>query len=196
MKSVPPSRYVVFFALVVFGCLLDLGTKSWIFGRLGLPHEQGVWWIWQGVVGFQTSLNEGALFGIGQGRVNFFSIMSVVAAAAILFWLFVARAARDWLVTVASGLVFAGIFGNLYDRLGLPGLRWNNSPLHDLGEPVYAVRDWILVMIGSWPWPNFNLADSMLVAGASLIIIHVLWSDLPPDRKATGESGRVESAGN
>ncbi len=198
MKSVPPSRYLVFFTLAIFGCLLDLGTKSWIFSRLGLPREQDVWWLWQGVFGFQTSLNEGALFGIGQGRVSFFSVMSVVAAVAIFFWLFVARAARDWLITVASGLISAGIFGNLYDRLGLPGLRWNyaNPPLHDLGEPVYAVRDWILVMIGSWPWPNFNLADSMLVVGASLIIIHVIWSDLPPDRKATGESGGAESAGN
>lgn len=185
MKSVPPSRYFVFFSLALLGCLLDLSTKSWIFAHLGLPGEQGTWWLWPDVFGFQTSLNEGALFGVGQGRSNFFSIMSVIAAVGILLWLFAAGAARDWLVTVASGLICAGILGNLYDRLGLPGLLWNEAnPFHELGEPVYAVRDWILVMIGSWPWPNFNLADSMLVAGAGLIIIHVIWFDGPADQKA------------
>lgn len=181
MKSVPLNRYFLFFALAISGCLLDLGTKSWIFDRLGMPvsGRSNIWWLWQGVFGLQTSLNEGALFGIGQGRVSFFSVMSVVAAIAIFVWLFVAGAARFRLVTVACGLICAGIFGNLYDRLGLPGLVWNdpNNTLHAVGEPVYAVRDWILVMIGSWPWPNFNLADSMLVAGAGLIVIHVIWFD-------------------
>ncbi|MHB8900336.1 MAG: signal peptidase II [Thermoguttaceae bacterium] len=193
MKPVPPSRYVVFFTLASLGCLLDLVTKEWIFDRLGLPREQEIWWLWNDVLGFQTSLNEGALFGIGQGRVSFFSVMSVVAAIAIFVWLFVARAARDWLVTIASGLICAGILGNLYDRLGLPGLRWNyaNPPLHEIGEPVYAVRDWILVMIGSWPWPTFNLADSMLVTGAGLIIVHVIWFDASTSRRTddASESG-------
>ncbi len=190
MKSITASRYLVFFALVLLGSLLDLATKSWIFGRLGLPFEQDVWWLWQDVFGLRTSLNEGALFGIGQGQVGFFSVMSVVAAATIVFWLFFAKAARDWLVTVACGLICAGIIGNLYDRLGLPGLRWNyaNPPLHELGEPVYAVRDWIHVMIGPWAWPTFNLADSMLVAGAGLIIIHVLWFDSARGTTASEEA--------
>ncbi len=189
MKSVPPSRYLVFFSMALFGCLLDLTTKSWIFGRLGMPTGENTWWLWQDVLGFETSLNEGALFGIGQGNVNFFSIMSVVAAIAIYLWLFVAGAARDWLVNVACGLIGAGIFGNLYDRLGLHGLHWNYAnPLHEIGEPVYAVRDWILVMIGSYAWPTFNLADSMLVAGASLIIIHVIWFDTSADPKASEDS--------
>ena len=186
MTSVPPTRYLAFFSLALLGCLLDLSTKSWIFGHLGLPGEQGEWWLWPNVFGLQTSLNEGALFGLGQGRVNFFSIMSVAAAVGLLLWLFAAGAARDWLVTVASGLICAGILGNLYDRLGLPGLHWNyaNPPLHEMGDPVFAVRDWILVMIGPYRWPNFNLADSMLVAGAGLIIIHVIWFDSPRDQKA------------
>ncbi len=184
MKSVPLNRYLFFLALVVGGCLLDLGTKAWIFHRLGFPADK--WWLWEGVFAFETSLNEGALFGIGQGRVALFSVMSVLAAVAICVWLFVAGAARQWLVTAASGLITAGILGNLYDRLGLPGLRWPDAapPLHEAGDPVFAVRDWILVMIGSWPWPNFNLADSMLVTGAGLIIIHVIWFDQRPAKLA------------
>ena len=194
MTSVPRSRYLVFFALAILGCWLDLSTKSWIFGRLGMPipGQPNTWWLWQDVFGLQTSLNQGALFGIGQGAVSFFCIMSVIAAIAIFFWLFVAQAARQWLITVASGLICAGILGNLYDRLGLHGLRWPfaNPPLQQIGEPVYAVRDWILVMIGSWPWPTFNLADSMLVAGAGLVIIHVIWFDSPPTEEDKAKSER------
>jgi signal peptidase II len=174
MKAIPANRYAVFFSIAVFGCLLDLATKRWIFNWLGMPPGP-TWWIWEDVCGFQTSLNEGALFGMGQGMVVVFSALSVVAAVAILLWLFVAGAARDLLLTVALGLVSAGICGNLYDRLGLPGLKWSfASNLHDVGDPVYAVRDWILVMIGEWPWPNFNLADSFLVCGAILLGWHAL----------------------
>ena len=128
--------------------------------------------MWNHVVGFQTSLNEGALFGLGQGFSPLFTVLSVAAAVAVFYWLFVAGAAGDLVLTVALSCVMGGIFGNLYDRLGLPALRWNENMLHHAGDPVYAVRDWILVMIGPWHWPNFNVADSMLVCGAALLVWH------------------------
>ena len=169
----PGNRYAIYFLIAVCGCVLDLTTKSWIFDRLDMPGARPTWWIWEGVFGFQTSLNEGALFGMGQGRVVLFAALSIAVVPGILYWLFVARAARDLLLTVALGLVTGGILGNLYDRLGLPGLVWNSaSLLHEVGDPVYAVRDWILVMIGSFHWPNFNVADSMLVCGAILLVWH------------------------
>ena len=177
MRAVPANRYIVFLLIATVGCLADLATKHWAFAQFGLPGGP-THWIFQDVLGIQTSLNEGALFGMGQGMVVLFSLLSIVAALGILFWLFVAGAARDWLLTVALGCVLAGISGNLYDRLGMPGLRWNYAnALHDVNEPVYAVRDWILVMIGSWPWPTFNLADSMLVCGAGMLFWHALRHD-------------------
>jgi signal peptidase II len=76
----------------------------------------------------------------------------------------------------------AGVLGNLYDRLGFPGLRWNEArDLHKIGEPVFAVRDWILVMLGTRPWPNFNIADSLLVCGAMLLVWHALFQKEPKD---------------
>jgi signal peptidase II len=185
---VPWNRYVVFFTLAIAGCLVDLATKSWIFNWLGMPGERPIWWIWPGVLGFETSLNEGALFGLGQGMVVVFAILSVLAAIGVLYWLFIAGAAQDFLLTVALGLVTAGIFGNLYDRLGLPDLSWNYAnALHQVGDPVYAVRDWILVLIGRFHWPNFNIADSLLVSGAFLLVWHALRQEnvakTAPDRR-------------
>jgi signal peptidase II len=174
MKAVPANRYLLYFSIAVLGCLADLATKKWMFAWLGMPGGR-TRWIWNGVIGLQTSVNEGALFGFGQGWVTAFACLSVVAALATLWWLFVAGAAQDGWLTIALGSVTAGIFGNLYDRLGLPGLFWNyTSPTHQIGDSVYGVRDWILVMVGRWPWPNFNIADSLLVCGAALLIWHAL----------------------
>ena len=175
LKAVPASRYITFFSLAIAGCIADLATKEWVFDELGMPGENPAWWIWEDVFGFQTSLNEGALFGMAQGMVVGLSAMSFLAAIGIAVWLFYFRAAWDLLLTVTLGLITAGILGNLYDRLGMPGLVWNFAgPLHQVGDPVYAVRDWILVMIGPYHWPNFNIADSLLVCGAILLGFHAL----------------------
>ena len=185
LGNVPLNRYFLFFALAASGCLVDLCTKSWVFAWLGMPGQQ-TWWLVDGVFGFQTSLNEGALFGFGQGGVKWFALFSVVAFVGIVYWLFVLKAANDLLVTCSLGCITAGIFGNLYDRLGIHGLEWNYATeLHQLGEPVFAVRDWILIMIGNRPWPNFNIADSLLVVGVGLLLIHGIFFD---------DSNRVKTA--
>jgi signal peptidase II len=174
MRAVPGNRYVVFFSIVIAGCLIDLATKSWMFGWLGMPGGR-TWWIWPNVLGLQTSLNEGALFGMGQGMTAGFTALSIVAVLGIVFCLFYMGAGRDWLLTVALACATAGILGNLYDRLGLPGLKWDcANRLHQVGEPVRAVRDWILVIIGPINWPNFNVADSLMVCAAALVVWHAL----------------------
>lgn len=173
MIAVPASRYVVFVIVAMGGLMVDLATKAWLFTRLGMPGLRPPEWIVPGVFGFQTSLNEGALFGMGQGMALVFAGLSTLAALAIVYWLFFLGVARDAWMTVALGSIEAGILGNLYDRLGLPGLRWHLPyNQHQVGDPVYAVRDWILVMIGRYEWPTFNIADSMLVCGACLLVLH------------------------
>ena len=187
MKAVPANRYFVFFAIAALGCLADLATKSWAFAKLGMPNPrvEEVSWILNDVFGFQTSLNEGALFGMGQGWVVFFTVLSCVALVALMVWLFVFGAARDRLLTVTLALISGGVLGNLYDRIGMPGLKWNYAnSLHEVGEPVYAVRDWILVMIGSYHWPNFNIADSLLVCGAILLAWHAYRYGGPQEEQA------------
>jgi signal peptidase II len=178
MKAVFSGRGALFGTLVVGGCGADLATKSWIFRRLDWDGRRETLWLLDGILGFTTSLNEGALFGIGQGRWGVFTTLSLVAIAGILYWLFVAGAARDRALTIALGLVTAGISGNLYDRLGLPGLRWPEGSTHAPGEHVYAVRDWIHFRIeGVVDWPIFNIADSLLVCGALVLVWHALVAD-------------------
>jgi signal peptidase II len=190
---VPRSRYLTFFLLAAGGCAADLATKQVVFRWLGLPSDflipgdaaaalrwrgdpalPHLWWLWEGRLGIQTSLNTGAVFGLGGGYWWLFACFAVVALSGIVAWLFYFRAAHDRWLTVTLGMVTGGILGNLYDRLSL----WDTAGLRP--EYQHAVRDWILFV---WPesglpffnpWPNFNIADSLLVTGAIMLVVHAL----------------------
>ncbi len=156
----------MFIALAAVGGIADLLTKESVFRWRGLPGTNPPWWIYQDMVGIETAVNIGALFGMGAGYGWFFAGASVIAAVAILFWLFRFGAAQSMWLTIALGCVMGGIIGNLYDRLGLwykPGMptEWKSG-----------VRDWILLRYGEYTWPNFNIADSLLVCGAIMLAWH------------------------
>ena len=179
----PPPRQPADATWLVYGTLclvtaaVDLITKEIAFSRLGMPGMQPGWPVVTNLLWWETNLNEGALFGLGQGMGWLFVLVSAGALAGILATIARLHLATDALLVTALGLISGGIVGNLYDRLGLPGLTWH-APLERRGEAVYAVRDWIHFRLdGVIDWPIFNLADSFLVAGAGLLL---LLSFLPP----------------
>jgi signal peptidase II len=143
--------------IAAMGCWLDLSTKAWIFAKLGPPPSK-IWWFIEGFFGLETAVNYGALFGMGQGQTGLLSIVAIGALVGILCWLWFGNATSSWLLTIALGLMLAGVMGNLYDRLGFWG--------------VPGVRDWILFRFGRFTWPNFNVADMCLVVGAGVLILH------------------------
>ena len=168
----PSSRsWLIFAAIAVAAAATDLITKDAIFRALGMPGTSPPVTIIDGALWLETNLNEGALFGMGQGMGMVFSAVSMAAIGGILAMMSRPATRRDpWLVW-ALALIVGGILGNLYDRLGLPGLAWH-APLERVGTPVRAVRDWIHVVVpGVIDWPIFNLADSWLVIGAAMLLL-------------------------
>lgn len=201
LGPLPRNRFAIYGGLALAGFAADWATKQWVFRRLGLPPPflQALtpenlarwrgdpalphrWWLIEGRLGIESSVNTGALFGIGGGYWWLFAALSFVALAGIVAWLFLYRAAHDRWLTVALGCVSAGILGNLHDRLGL----WDSTGLAP--EFHHGVRDWILFV---WPevklrmfnpWPNFNVADSLLVAGAIMLMVHAfVWREPPAE---------------
>ena len=173
----------IFLLMMLTALALDLATKSWIFSRLHPDKKIG---LLPGMLSLETSLNEGALFGMGAGWGSLFIGLSVVALLSIGYWVWRGGAAADGLLCLALGCVTGGIVGNLYDRLGLPGLTWAG------GKPVYAVRDFIHFQYHRFDWPIFNLADSFLVCGVGLLVFHAYYWE-PRRKRAT--STAEEAAG-
>jgi signal peptidase II len=183
----PLIGWLLFATAAAVATASDLLTKEWIFERLGMPGDQPAIMLINGMLALRTNLNEGALFGMGQGLGLVFAAISFVALTGI--GLMVSRLCRPgpsgtvspidlWSLT-ALGLITGGILGNLYDRLGLPGLTWH-TPAERFGEPVRAVRDWIHFAIeGVIDWPIFNLADSYLVVGAGILVVVSLLQPRP-----------------
>ena len=188
-SGVPIHRYVLFFSIVALGVIADLWTKEWVFQWRGLPRGgvDNTWWLWEGYIGIQTSVNQGALFGMGKGLSGYFAAISVAAVLGVVYWLFVRREAKDILLTITLGCITAGILGNLYDRLGF----WHPDLIDE--HFSYGVRDWILFRYKQYTWPNFNLADSLLVCGAGLLCWRAFRPEKPADDQPD-EKTRVTAA--
>ena len=182
--------WTVFTTLLTVTTAADLITKAIAFKNLGMPGTSPGWPVIPNMLWYRTSLNEGALFGLGQGMGWFFITVSVAALIGIVFTVSWLRIQNDTVLIVALASITGGILGNLYDRLGIPGLHWH-APLGRQGEPVYAVRDWIHFRLeGIIDWPIFNLADSFLVLGAGLLL---LLSFFPPADTSDSISTKTHS---
>lgn len=167
-SPVPRRRISVYAILTVMCATIDLWSKDLVFSRFAL--FQGTDWLLDGWLRFRihTSLNRGALWGMGQGLAWLFAILSVVALIGIIYWLFVRKAAHSLWLTVALAFVSGGTLGNLYDRLGVHGIQ------DDKGNTIHAVRDFLHFMLGRLDWAIFNVADICLVTGAIMLMIQSL----------------------
>ena len=196
MKHVPASRPLLFAALAAAACAADLYSKHRVFEDLGYPGVRSAWTetFFGGAVRFQllTSFNHGALWGIGQGLSWLFAGLSVLAAAGVVWWLFVAGAARSLWLTIALALVTGGALGNLYDRLGLHGCVYKDHP----DQVRLAVRDFLFFHLGDYAWPIFNFADVFLVTGATMLALHSLAPPPAADECRHDADGDAHPAGD
>jgi signal peptidase II len=167
-ERVPLSRWLLFWTIALGGAAFDLATKAWVFARVGPPGSPPQTVI-PDLIELQTSHNTGALWGLGRTLPNsslVFAVLSIVAALAICYWLFVRGAATDGRLTAALGLIMAGALGNCYDRLMLG-----------------YVRDFVFLHIDAigFRCAIFNFADNMLVVGAVCLMLLALRPDPFPE---------------
>ncbi len=164
----------LFFGIFLAGVILDLATKAWAF-NLEIPFSSfgpPVLWALDHWLGWTHTQNPGAIWGIGGGMSGVLVGIRLVVLLFVLGFLF--RMPREKkLAQVALGLVSAGAVGNLVDNLSnrAGGFTWNVAEL--LKNPG-MVRDFIHVDLGFWPfhpWPDFNAADSMILAGVLLLVL-------------------------
>jgi signal peptidase II len=168
-----PAALACFLFTAAIGLGLDQWSKQvafaklcsgieWIDGKPRAIDARSVPFIPK-LADFTVTINQGAVFGIGQGQRALF--ITVSAAAIVFIGYLFETSGNQRLYQVLLGMLLAGVLGNLYDRL------------------VFGyVRD----MIHALPaWPNlfpyiFNVADSLLCVGVALMIVYSIFRSPHP----------------
>jgi signal peptidase II len=145
-------------ALLVF--VLDRWTKHLAAIRIPLyTHIQVI----PGFFRLTHTENTGAAFSLfadstSHWRTGLLIAFSVVAMLVVLALLW--KQGHAFTMTgIALSLILGGAVGNLWDRVARG-----------------CVVDFLLFYIKQYQWPVFNLADSAIVVGASLLVLEILFS--------------------
>ena len=145
-----PLRLLWISALVI---VLDQFTKY--LAVANLPFQQAVnvmpyfdWYL---------THNRGAAFSFladadGWQRW-FFTAITIVISTVILLWIKKLEQ-NDRVTAIPLCLILGGAIGNLIDRIYLG-----------------YVIDYVLVWLGNYPWPAFNVADAAISIGATVLIL-------------------------
>ncbi|MDH5573170.1 MAG: signal peptidase II [Gammaproteobacteria bacterium] len=114
--------------------------------------------------GFNFTLmhNPGAAFSFlseaGGWQRWFFTVIAIVVSGVIFFWIKKLSVAER-LQAIALAMVLGGALGNVIDRI------------------LYGyVVDFIQWYYETWYWPAFNIADSAISVGVTLLIVDALRS--------------------
>ena len=152
--------------LTVLIIILDLWTKNLASQHLQMHDPVAVF------SGFNLTLmhNTGAAFSFlgnaGGWQRWFFICLTLIVSTFILIWLYGLKANQRWLAC-ALALILGGALGNLWDRVIL-------GYVVDFIDVSLSFLPWRIFN----PWPTFNVADSAITIGATMLIIDaVFFSD-------------------
>jgi signal peptidase II len=167
-KNPLTNRLIRLMALLAIGATIfiaDQVTKTLVAQNLALYES------WEPIptIGriFKIThiLNTGAAFGLFPQGGNFFMIVAIIVAFAIVYYVSF-YPAMPGLVQTSLGLQLGGAVGNLWDRI-------QHGSVIDF------------VDIGFWP--IFNIADISIVLGV-LILAFWLWQEEEKEQKAAASS--------
>ena len=117
-----------------------------------------------GMFRFTYTTNTGAVFGIFSDQTLIMTIASFVGVGILLFF-YHSHSGSGRLVRISLGLLLGGAVGNLVDRV----LMGRVTDFIDIGA-----------------WPIFNLADSAIVTGITILIALFLFDKEKPNTCETG----------
>jgi len=119
--------------------------------------------------------NRGAAWGILQGQMWLFYVITIVVIIAIMYYLYKAAKGKR-ILGVSLALMLGGAIGNFIDRV----IR-------------KEVVDFIHTYVFGYNFPVFNIADSALVIGVILLMIQMVLEERETKEKSYGENGTHHS---
>ncbi|MEI6984562.1 MAG: signal peptidase II [Rhodospirillaceae bacterium] len=148
------QRLALGLSLAMVVIIMDQLSKWWMVEVVMRPPRVIELTGWLNLV---MTWNHGISFGLLSGTVMPYLLVTLALAVVGVLIAWLARAER-LSAAFPLGLVIGGAVGNVIDRL-----------------MVGAVADFIDVHVGTWHWPAFNVADSAITIGVTLIIIDGLF---------------------
>ena len=154
------STRITHFLLALFVVLLDRWTKHLAATRVAMyAHIQVI----PGFFRLTHTENTGAAFSLfadSPSRWKTALLIGFSVVAMIVVFVLLWKQKRGMTLTgIALSLILGGAIGNLWDRVASG-----------------RVVDFLLFYVRQYQWPVFNLADSAIVIGASLLVIEILFT--------------------
>jgi signal peptidase II len=139
------------------------------------PLAREPYYVWRPVWRMNYVENPGAAWGLFRGlsegfRNTLFTVISVAAVVFILRYYWKLREEQRYL-QVALALVLSGAVGNFIDRM--------------VRGYVVDFVEWYWWNRPDLRWPTFNVADSLIVVGVAMLVIHP-----GPKKEAAGGARR------
>jgi signal peptidase II len=148
------GKYALFTLTALVCAVADLATKALVEASMTLHQSIPVV---EGLFNLTYVRNPGAAFGIlaqsGHYRLPFLLGVTGIAALAI-FWIVHTLKPTQRLANVSLAMILGGALGNLVDRVRY-------------GEVI----DFLDFYWTTHHWPAFNVADSCITVGVSLLIL-------------------------
>ena len=129
-----------------------------------------------GLITFQLIRNPGAAFSMGENATVLFAVLAIVALVVVSVWLAPKVTARTW--AIATGLLLAGVAGNLTDRLFRPPGVMRGHVVDFIQLPYFAI---------------VNVADICLTSAAVTMVIVSLISERPKSDVSAAPEAPEES---
>jgi len=147
-----------YYGLAAFVVILDQWTKWLIVKNMEFGERISVWDPWFGILSHR---NRGAAWGMLEGQMWLFSIVTIGVICAILYF-YHKEAKGKPLFQVGLMLLLGGAIGNFIDRIFR-------------GEVVDFVN--VLIPVINYDFPIFNIADAALTMAVVILMIGLIVED-------------------
>lgn len=143
--------------LVALGVvILDQASKFYVFAVvLGKYDIIPLTSFFNLVKAWNTGVSFSMFDSYGSLGVYVLAILALSIVAFLIYWL---KSEQNKAIQVALGFVIGGAIGNVIDRVRLG-----------------AVFDFLDFYFGSYHWPAFNVADSFICIGATMLICYEMF---------------------
>lgn len=157
---------IVYYAIAAAVVALDQLTKWLVVKHMELGEY--IPWI-DPYIGVLSHRNRGAAWGMLEGQMAVFFVVTIIVVAAILYF-FHTEGKKDRFLGISLMLLLGGAVGNFIDRLAR-------------GEVVDFVS--VLIPVIRYDFPIFNVADAALTIAVVLIIVHMLLDEKKKKKKVS-----------